>query len=196
MLDRFKGRLFADRLFADPRSTLAFLRRLLTEQARAHWRRYGLVVVLMAVGAACTALPPWLLGRGIDSAYVYSSDSVAFAATAMMVIFALKWVTGYAQSVGMARIANRIVAEYQKRMCNKLLAQDVAFYADRHSSEFAAQITFGAGSARRRVEDAMAKLIKGRTTLVIAHRLHTITHADTIHVVEKGEIVESAATPI
>ncbi len=126
------------------------LRRLLTEQARAHWRRYGLVVVLMAVSAVCTALPPWLLGRGIDFSYVYRSfDSVAFVAIAMMVIFALKWVTSYAQAVSMARIANRIVAEYQKRMCDKLLAQDVAFYADRHSSEFAAQITFGAGSAAR-----------------------------------------------
>jgi ABC-type multidrug transport system fused ATPase/permease subunit len=155
MLDRlnrrlFADRLFADRLFADPRSTPALLRRLLTEQARTHWRRYGLVVVLMAAGAVCTALPPWLLGRGIDFSYVYRSfDSVAFVAIAMMVIFALKWVTSYAQSVSMARIANRIVAEYQKRMCDKLLAQDVAFYADRHSSEFAAQITFGAGSAAR-----------------------------------------------
>jgi len=103
MLDRFSRRLFAGRLFADPRSTPALLRRLLTEQARAHWRRYGLVVVLMAVGAACTALPPWLLGRGIDSTYVYRSfDSLAFIATAMMVIFALKWVTSYAQSVSMA----------------------------------------------------------------------------------------------
>jgi ATP-binding cassette subfamily B protein len=41
------------------------------------------------------------------------------------------------------------------------------------------------------VQDAMGKLIKGRTTLVIAHRLHTIAQADMIHVVEKGAIVES-----
>jgi ATP-binding cassette subfamily B protein len=34
-------------------------------------------------------------------------------------------------------------------------------------------------------------VIKGRTTLVIAHRLHTIAQADMIHVVEKGTIVES-----
>jgi ABC-type multidrug transport system fused ATPase/permease subunit len=45
--------------------------------------------------------------------------------------------------------------------------------------------------SERFVEEAMGKLIKGRTTLVIAHRLHTITRADTIHVVEKGVIVES-----
>jgi ABC-type transport system involved in Fe-S cluster assembly fused permease/ATPase subunit len=37
----------------------------------------------------------------------------------------------------------------------------------------------------------MDKLIKGRTTLVIAHRLHTIAQAEMIHVVERGMIVES-----
>ena len=31
----------------------------------------------------------------------------------------------------------------------------------------------------------------GRTTIAIAHRLHTITHADRILVVESGAIVES-----
>ena len=45
--------------------------------------------------------------------------------------------------------------------------------------------------SERFVEAAMAELIKGRTTLVIAHRLYTITQADTIHVVERGAIVES-----
>jgi ATP-binding cassette subfamily B protein len=41
------------------------------------------------------------------------------------------------------------------------------------------------------VQAAMAELIKGRTTLMIAHRLYTIAHADMIHVVENGAIVES-----
>lgn len=41
------------------------------------------------------------------------------------------------------------------------------------------------------VQEAMARLCKGRTTIVIAHRLHTIIHADTILVVESGTIVEA-----
>lgn len=41
------------------------------------------------------------------------------------------------------------------------------------------------------VQEAMARLCEGRTTIVIAHRLHTIMHADTILVVENGVIVES-----
>lgn len=41
------------------------------------------------------------------------------------------------------------------------------------------------------VRDAIAHLCKGKTTLVIAHRLHTIAHADRIHVIEGGRVVES-----
>ena len=41
------------------------------------------------------------------------------------------------------------------------------------------------------VQAAMAELIKGRTTLMIAHRLYTIAHADMIFVVESGAIAES-----
>lgn len=41
------------------------------------------------------------------------------------------------------------------------------------------------------VQEAIERLCKGRTTIVIAHRLHTIMHADQILVVEGGVIVES-----
>jgi ATP-binding cassette, subfamily B, bacterial MsbA len=40
------------------------------------------------------------------------------------------------------------------------------------------------------VQEAIARLCQGRTTIVIAHRLHTITHADRILVVENGTIAE------
>jgi ABC-type multidrug transport system fused ATPase/permease subunit len=136
------------RVFADPKGSAALIRRLLTEHGRTHWRRYCLSLAFMAVGAACTALPAFLFGRGIDEAYVYRSfDGVAVVAVAMIVIFALKGIASYGQAVTMARIANHIVAENQKRMFDKLLQQNIAFYADRHSSEFAARITFGAGAA-------------------------------------------------
>jgi len=45
--------------------------------------------------------------------------------------------------------------------------------------------------SERLIKDALAKLMEGRTTLVIAHRLSTVIHADRIFVVSDGKIVES-----
>ena len=41
------------------------------------------------------------------------------------------------------------------------------------------------------VQEALDKLMKGRTSLVIAHRLATVRNSDKIFVLEKGQIVES-----
>jgi len=45
--------------------------------------------------------------------------------------------------------------------------------------------------SERHVQEAVAELCKGRTTIVIAHRLSTVMHADRILVVEGGQIVEA-----
>ncbi|HEY0224579.1 MAG TPA: ABC transporter ATP-binding protein, partial [Pseudolabrys sp.] len=41
------------------------------------------------------------------------------------------------------------------------------------------------------VREAMERLCEGRTTLAIAHRLHTVSHADRIYVIEDGHATES-----
>jgi ATP-binding cassette subfamily B protein len=44
--------------------------------------------------------------------------------------------------------------------------------------------------SEQRIQEALARLSEGRTTIAIAHRLNTITHADKILVVEGGWIAE------
>ncbi len=44
-----------------------------------------------------------------------------------------------------------------------------------------------------KVQEALDRLMKGRTTIVIAHRLSTVRNANVIHVIDEGQLIESAS---
>ena len=47
--------------------------------------------------------------------------------------------------------------------------------------------------SERQVQEALNRLMKDRTTIVIAHRLSTVADADTLYVLDKGRVVESGS---
>lgn len=47
--------------------------------------------------------------------------------------------------------------------------------------------------SEKQVQEALEKLMKDRTSLVIAHRLSTVKNADLIVVLKKGSIVEQGS---
>ena len=132
---------------ADSYSTFALVRRLLLSEALAHWPRYAVAFLLMGVAAAGTALSAYLLGKMTNEAYVDRNfHGIVIVAVVAMAIFAIKGMASYGATVMLSAIGNRIVADNQRRMFDRLLQQNIGFFADRHSSEFIARLTTGANA--------------------------------------------------
>src|ERR1700675_3524713 len=131
----------------DPYGAAILIRRLIMEQAATYWRRYLLAFVLMAVSAATTAGSAYLLGEVINQAYVDKNvRGIAILSGGTILIFMLKGAATYGHSVILSQISNAILANNQRRLFAKLMNESVAFFPERHSSEFLARLTAGANS--------------------------------------------------
>ncbi|MGH6675696.1 MAG: ABC transporter ATP-binding protein, partial [Xanthobacteraceae bacterium] len=132
---------------SDTFATYPLLRRLLVDEAFGHWPRYAGALALMAIVAGATAASAYLLGTMINAAYVEKNyrEIVALGLLAMT-IFVVKALATYGSAVMLSSIGNRIVADNQRRMFDKLLRENLGFFADRHSSEFIARLATGASA--------------------------------------------------
>ena len=132
---------------SDDYSTVALVRRLLIDEALEYWPRYVVAFVLMGIAAAATALTAYLLGTMTNEAYVsHNFHGIVVIGVIAMVIFAAKGFATYGSAVILSSIGNSIIASNQRRLFDKLLHEDIGFFADRHSSEFIARLTTGAAA--------------------------------------------------
>src|ERR1700712_1118171 len=138
---------FPKKITDDPSGAAILIRRLITEQGAAYWPRYLLAFALMGVSAAATALSAYVLGQVINKAYVDKDvRGIALLSGVTVLIFILKGAATYGHSVILSQISNAILANNQRRLFSKLMNESVAFFSERHSSEFLARLTAGATS--------------------------------------------------
>ena len=148
-------------------TTGALIRRLLFEHALTHWRLYALAFTLMAVAAGCTAFTAYLLGDFINQAYVHKNfHNILVLGGITLAIFTVRGAALYGQAVLLSRVGNRIAAANQKRMFDRLLAKNLGFFSDRHSSEFTARLHAGANAATQVL--ALLILAAGRDFMTLA----------------------------
>ena len=131
-----------------PYGAASLIRRLLAEQGVVHWRRYAIAFALMAISAGCTALSAYLIGNVINEAYVNRSlPGILILGGVTVVLFTTKGLATYGHSVMLSQIGNRIVADNQRKVFDKLLNEGLGFFSDRHSTEFIARLSAGAAAA-------------------------------------------------
>jgi len=195
--------------------TLSLLKRLAGDHARTYAPRYAVALVLMVFVAGCTSLSAWFMKYVIDDIFVKNDHAaLVWIPAAIATIFILKGFAAYFQEVWLSRIGNRLVADIQWRTYDHVLKMDVSFFQKYSSSDLITRLTQQASAARaflknapvilldeptssldseteQIIQSALAELTRGRTTIVIAHRLATVANADVIHILDKGRLVET-----
>jgi ATP-binding cassette, subfamily B, bacterial MsbA len=138
---------FPRKITDDPYGAAILIRRLIMEQGAAYWRRYLYAFVLMGVVAGATSLSAYVLGEAINKAYVDKNvPGIAIFSGIILLLFIVRGIAIYAQTVTLSKISNAILANNQRRLFSKLMSESVAFFSERHSSEFLARLTQGANS--------------------------------------------------
>jgi subfamily B ATP-binding cassette protein MsbA len=150
----------------DPYGAAILVRRLVAEQGLAYWRRYLMAFALMGVAAAATASATYVLGQVINQAYVDKNvTGIAILSGVTVLLLFVKGIATYGQTVILSKISNAILANNQRRLFAKLMNESIAFFSDRHSSEFLTRLTSGAKS----ITDVLNLLINaiGRDLLTL-----------------------------
>ena len=129
--------------------SIAIIRRLFADHGRRHIGAYLLAALLMAASAAATGLSAYLLKPVLDHMVEKNGfGALELLSLAIAGLFLVRGLATYSYLVLLARTGNRIVARVQANLFDRLLSQNMAFFQDRHSSEFTTRMGVAAAGIR------------------------------------------------
>ncbi|WP_286175561.1 ABC transporter ATP-binding protein [Labrenzia sp. CE80] len=145
---------------------MQLIKRLVLENARQYARRYAIAFVFMALVAASTAASAWIMKDVINEVFINRDQQMIYLiAAAVMIIFTVKGIATYGQTVILSRIGNAIVADCQRRLFARVLEQDLAFHDRMPLGELATRMQHNTAAARSVIDMIVVTL--GRDVLTI-----------------------------
>ncbi len=141
--------------------------RLVKESFRQHMFGYGAAIVSMLVVAGMTAASAWIL-REITNEFVIDKriDRVNMIAGAVAGIFILKGFANFVQAYFMSRVGNAIIADRQRKIYDRILAQGIEFYHSTSSSDLITRMTNNAQAARNVLDLIVTSYVRDLVTLL------------------------------
>jgi ATP-binding cassette subfamily B protein len=135
------------------------VRRLFVEHGRKHLRAYVTASLLMAIGAITTGYAAYLMKPAVNG-MTGSGGFKELRALAWTVwgLFAIRGLVTFGSLALLSRAGNRIVAEIQRRVFNALLGQDLRFFHERHSAEFATRLSTAALGMRDAIQAVVTSI--------------------------------------
>jgi ATP-binding cassette, subfamily B, bacterial MsbA len=149
------------------RTADSHMRRLLKDSMRQQLPRYGLAILAMIIVAAATAGTAWIMKDIVDS-MTDSQDlnRVFLVAGGVAAIFTIKGIATYVQVISLTHAGNRIVAEQQGKLFDKLLRQGVSFFNLTESSDLLMRVTNSAQAARAVIDILVTSFVRDLLSLV------------------------------
>lgn len=140
--------------------------RLMLESFDEHRWRYLSAVFAMVLVASTTALSAWIIGVIVDTMATPENHLKVYAvALGVVLIFMFKGVATFAQSVLMARAGNRIVAQKQIQIYNRLVGQGLSYFTTTESSDLLLRVTQTAQMARAVIDTLVTGYVRDVLTL-------------------------------
>lgn len=151
---------------SDPDGSFQLIRRLFLENARAYLRRYVIAFIFMGLVAGSTAASAWIMKDVINQVFINRDPWMIYTvAAAVMVIFTVKGVATFGQTVVLSRIGNAIVADCQRRLFSRVLEQDLSYFDRTPLGELTTRIQHNTSAARSVID--MLVVTVGRDILTI-----------------------------
>lgn len=145
----------------------SLLWRLLRENLRSQAKLYAAAIVAMVFVAATSSGIAWIMRDVIDSmADTANKSRVFLVALGVLLIFTAKGISTYVQVVALSRAGNRIVAQQQIKLYDKLLRQGVSFFNLTESSDLLMQVTYSAQAARNVINLIVTSAVRDTLTLI------------------------------
>ena len=142
--------------------------RLLRESFRQHMFGYAAAIASMLVVAGMTGASAWMM-RDMTNEFMVEKRMSHFylIAGAVAAIFTIKGVATFLQTYFMSRVGNAIIAERQRKIYDRILAQGIEFYHSTSSSDLINRMTNNAQAARNVLDLVVTSYVSDLATLVV-----------------------------
>lgn len=148
-------------------TTSALMGRLWRENVNQYKWWLVLAVACMAVVAFATALSAWLMKPVVNDIFIAKRENMLWViGGAILATFFIKGVANYIQSVLMAFVGLRIVADMQKRLYNHMTGMDMNFFHNNATGKLVSRFTVDIHAMRVTVSHAITVFGKDLLSLI------------------------------
>jgi subfamily B ATP-binding cassette protein MsbA len=143
------------------------LMRILRENGRDYIGTYAIAISCMLLIAASTAFLAWIMEDVVNEAFFNRNERAIWLVSAgILASFLVRGAASYVQAVSLSKVGNNIVARYQQRLFDHLMALNISFFSDTRSAQIAAQITQNVTGIRDTLNLTVTMFARDAITLI------------------------------